>query len=1448
MVKGNKKLLSWIVTGLFAVTTFVAPISKASTVYAKENKGNVNPSYKETAKENIENKISPKLKDQFKNKKEATFLVKLKDQVDVEKVAKESDSKAKQQKLTSAKAEIVKRSSIVSELRIKADDTQSQLKKYVENEKVKGNVKNYTSFYIVNGMSITGTESVMRTIAAMPEVESIIPNETRQLIEPAKAKNANNPSAGSIEWNIEKIGVPAVWALGIDGTGIVVASIDTGVQWDHPALKTKYRGYNQANPNTPNNEFNWFDATAAHRAIPYDDIGHGTHTMGTMVGSEENGTNKVGVAPGARWIAVKAFTTEGGSDEDLIRAGEWILAPKDNNGTPHAEKAPKVVNNSWGGGPGVDDWFRTVVRNWRAAGIFPEFSAGNTTQSNPGGPGSVANPANYPESFSTGATDINDKLASFSLRGPSPYGNILKPEISAPGVNIRSSVPGSGYEGGWNGTSMAGPHTCGLVALLLQANSSLTVPQLEEIIKNTATPRTDSQYPESPNNGYGYGIINAFNAVSSVISGLGEVKGQVLKEGEDTVPPTFNHTPVTEGFSGMEIPLTINVQDDISVNTVELQYRSSIADQWTTIATERVEGDYKAGKYSAVIPANKVRIPSLTYRWRILDFGRNEVISENYIVTINSGITVGYSTDFETKPAGWTLTGKPDWQWGTPTVGPKKAASGEKVYATNLSGTYQASSNMSLNMPPIDMPAEGPVYLQFKHWYEIENNYDKGYVKVSEDNKTWTTLKTYTNNSNNSYVSEQIDLAIYKGKRIYIQFNFTSDSSVNKQGWFIDDVKLSNVSATGSLKNRMIFSQVEDGRINTNKLNSKAITKAQAKQQPLGLPLDAKVTVVETGRSVNTNPADGSYSIKHSSGDYTLRAETYGYYSQNKAVHIVNDGVIDNQNFVLAPIPKGTITGKVINEQTGKAIKDATIYLIEDSAVAPVKTDADGNYTIAAYEGDYTVQVSAQDYYAKRFSLTIEGNKTINKDVQLTPFIGYSGEIGYDDGTAENARAFYDGGNGFAVRMSLPEGKNAATVTAGLFKFWDPEWPVPGGNSFKVAIYDATGDKGAPGKMIAGPIDATAKRDKNDWTKVDLSAAGIVVTGDFYMVYIQDKPNPNCPGIAFDEDGKNAKRTWQYVSGAFTLADEANGNAMIRAIVKYEALAPVITSPKNNYYTNNGNVTITGKASPELDLHLLNNGKEIAKGKPGADGNFSFNVNLAEGVNILKAYTSAENGKTPDSQEVKVVVDKTSPVLKITSPANNLKTNKEVLTVTGTIVDENINFIKVNGTKAKIDSNGNWSAKIILDEGINKIKVIAEDKAGNQVTKKINVDAKFEIQEITNLKPEKDVKLTSGKSVKIEFDCEPGLKKAVFLIHAPLVNNSNSITNSMGITKGDSVVEFPMMEEEDEDGNGTGHYVGYWTATSNIVMSGAQIEVKVTDWYGNTLSKRAAGKLYVNVK
>ena len=214
--------------------------------------------------------------------------------------------------------------------------------------------------------------------------------------------------------------------------------------------------------------------------MPYDILESSlAPVLGTILGQEPDGSNKIGVAPGARWIAAKAFSADGGFENDLIAAGQWMLAP---GGDP--TQAPDVINNSWGGDTGEDEWFRDIVRAWRAAEIVPVFSAGNQAQGEPKPrPGSVINPGNYPESFAVAATDKDDMRASFSKLGPSPYDkDLIKPEIAAPGVDIRSSVSG-GYKSDLKGTSMAASHITGTVALLVSADSSLKTKRNRRLLK-----------------------------------------------------------------------------------------------------------------------------------------------------------------------------------------------------------------------------------------------------------------------------------------------------------------------------------------------------------------------------------------------------------------------------------------------------------------------------------------------------------------------------------------------------------------------------------------------------------------------------------------------------------------------------------------------------------------------------------------------------------------------------------------------------------------------------------------------------------------------------------------------------------------------------------------------------------------------------------------------------
>ncbi len=406
----------------------------------------------------------------------------------------------------------VQRQSFVTTLQEDMEIHTGGLMKLLAQAERRGQAKDIQRFWISPIISLSASPSTIQSLARRDDVAFIRPDQKIILQEDISSDNPF-PLTVTDAWldNLDMIDVDKVQDIfNFNGSGVVVANIDTGVDYYHPALMKKYRGYN---PNgIPNHLGNWYVVTDEPYTYPGDGYGHGTHTMGILVGDDGAG-KRIGVAPGAKWIAVKAFTNQGYTYESWIHAAfQWIIAP---NGDPNL--APDIVNNSWGSDNSSDERFRNDIEALRAAGIFTVFSAGNN------GPysGSINSPASYPESFSVGAVDSVKLPASFSSRGPSPW-NEIKPEISAPGVKIQSAFPGGGYVE-MSGTSMAAPHVAGVAALLLQANPNLSVDQLEQIVINSAEPLGNSV----PNNDTGYGLVNAFTAVLQVTQ-KGLLRGTIV--------------------------------------------------------------------------------------------------------------------------------------------------------------------------------------------------------------------------------------------------------------------------------------------------------------------------------------------------------------------------------------------------------------------------------------------------------------------------------------------------------------------------------------------------------------------------------------------------------------------------------------------------------------------------------------------------------------------------------------------------------------------------------------------------------------------------------------------------------------------------------------------------------------------------------------------------------
>jgi serine protease AprX len=333
------------------------------------------------------------------------------------------------------------------------------------------------------------------------------------------------------EWNISKIHAPEVWAQGFQGQGITIGGQDTGYAWQHPALINQYRGWDGE---SVDHNYNWHDAIhqssgnpcGSDSQEPCDDhqLGHGTHTMGTMVGQETDLSNQIGVAPQAKWIGCRNMDQGVGSPATYIECYQWFLAPTDlNDQNPDPLKAPDVINNSWSCpvSEGCSDplVLQTVVEAVRAAGILTVHSAGNS------GPicSSINTPsAIYDASFTVGNTDRYDQISLSSSRGPVTIDGSgrIKPDVSAPGTGIRSSLPGGRY-GTLSGTSMAGPHVAGLAALLYSAHPELIgqVGQLERLITASAVPVSSNSQcgaiPDTsfPNNSSGWGRVDAVNGL-----------------------------------------------------------------------------------------------------------------------------------------------------------------------------------------------------------------------------------------------------------------------------------------------------------------------------------------------------------------------------------------------------------------------------------------------------------------------------------------------------------------------------------------------------------------------------------------------------------------------------------------------------------------------------------------------------------------------------------------------------------------------------------------------------------------------------------------------------------------------------------------------------------------------------------------------------------------------
>jgi VCBS repeat-containing protein len=446
-----------------------------------------------------------------------------------------------------------------------------------------------TPLWINNSLAVTAPVEIISQLALLPGIQSIVADE---VVLASSMMGSTTATAAAPEWNIAAVNAPSLWNLGYIGSGIVVANMDTGVDPAHPDLAGKWRGGTNS----------WYDPSGQH-TTPSDASGHGTQTMGLLVGGSANGT-AIGMAPGATWIAAKLYDDAGQTTYSKIHQSfQWLLDPDSN---PATNDMPDVVNASWGlagtAGQCITE-FSADIDALKAAGIMVVFAGGND---GPNANTSIS-PANNAGGFSAGAVDSTNAIMLSGSRGASACDASIFPKLVAPGVNVNTtdlSFGGLPLYVSATGTSFAAPHVSGAMALLAQAFPTASVAQLETALTQTATDLGAT----GPDNNFGNGLLNTLAAYNSL--GVGVPVNH---------PPVINSTPVTTATQGVLYNYTVTATDP---DGDALTYALTTAPASMTISNGVISwtpGSTQTGNQTVVV--------------RVTDSG-NLSVSQSYVIAV----------------------------------------------------------------------------------------------------------------------------------------------------------------------------------------------------------------------------------------------------------------------------------------------------------------------------------------------------------------------------------------------------------------------------------------------------------------------------------------------------------------------------------------------------------------------------------------------------------------------------------------------------------------------------------------------------------------------------------------------------------------------------------------------------------------------------------------------
>lgn len=786
--------------------------------------------------------ISPQLHAQIeKSNSEGTYKVIL-------TMADQADIYALDYQLISEKSTLARRNyQVITTLQEKATQTQPPVLAMIDDLSAKGEIKNVKTLWLANFIFFDGTAKAITALAMMDDVGTINVDYPVELIEPIENPKPAEPDilAKGIEQGLIAIHAPETWALGYTGLGRVVSNLDTGVDGTHPALADRFRGDVDEDGDV---DESWYDPYDTNWDFPQDSGTHGTHTMGTICGRSAAG-DTIGVAIDALWIAtapVDRDTIER-TISDILLSFQWIADP---DGDPLTQDNPDACGNSWGipdgiGYPDCDTTFWVAIDNCEAAGTVVIFSAGNEGSNGLRSPADRA--TTYYNCFSVGSIDANDPsypISYFSALGPTECATgdlAIKPEVVAPGSNVRSSIPGGGY-GTKSGTSMASPHVTGAVAVIRQANPNLDANTIKEILMATAIDLPLAS-PDGEENTFGHGLINLYQAVLFA-QGFGFVDGYITDAGTSAPIPgkvsvvdmlvqtnanasgyyffglladtTFILEASYFGYLSQQQSVYVILDDTVSQDfSLTLAPTAVLEGTVTSVAGDSIPNAEISILNTPVGPETTdangyYQFPSLpsgsTYDVQVKAIGYSQGLDSILIQDGQTNVldfSLWPAESFEANNGGYSGNGV--WEWGEPTYGPSGAWSGTKVWGTVLGEEYPNNVDDNL-ISSAHFISDPDARFEFYHWYDIENSWDGGNVSISTNGGAdWELLTPYGSypdpnivafgslepgytNLSDGWVHAAFDISSYYNQNVMFRWRFGTDGSVTRAGWYIDDV------------------------------------------------------------------------------------------------------------------------------------------------------------------------------------------------------------------------------------------------------------------------------------------------------------------------------------------------------------------------------------------------------------------------------------------------------------------------------------------------------------------------------------------------------------------------------------------------------------------------------------------------------------------------------------